>query len=634
MIASVVAVAFPSRPARLALNTALCAALAGAAFGASADTAVDIDQVVVTASRTAQTQDATLAAVTVIDRADIERLQPASLPDLLRGTPGASLANHGGAGKSTSLFLRGTESDHVLVLVDGIKLGSATSGGASLQDIPVEQIERVEIVRGPFSSLYGSEAIGGVVQIFTRRPQGAFAPNFSLSLGSNQTHRGSAGVAGKGERGWYSINAAHEDTDGINACRGKPSPGGAGCFTNSPDRDGYRNSSLTVQGGYRFSEQWDAEARVLRAQSNNLYDGSQNNQTDAVQQVAGAKLRYKPSDRVSVSLNAGRSADLSDNYKNGKYSSTFDTRRQLGSVQGDFSLGQNLLTAGFDWQRDEIESSTRYARDHRIARGAFGQWQRDFGAHALQASLRRDDDSQFGGETTGSVLWGWDFTESMRLTASYGTAFKAPTFNELYFPGYGNPELSPETSRSFELGLRGSFGGERRQVWSLNAYQTRIDDLIAYDASRGVPGNVDRARIRGLEAVLDTRLADWDLRASATWLDARNDSRNSYNDNYLPRRARRSARIDLDRRFELGAARAVSFGASVYAAGQRYDDLANARSLGGYALTDLRLGYAFDAAWSLQLSANNLFDRHYETAAFYNQPGRNYLLTLRYRPLR
>ncbi|MGH8080152.1 MAG: TonB-dependent vitamin B12 receptor [Lysobacter sp.] len=635
MIACVSSVSSRAPGVRGFARAHLCVALASAALGAhAAPAAVDLDQVVVTASRTAQTQDATLAAVTVIDRADIERLQPASLPDLLRGTPGASLTNNGGPGKSTSLFLRGTESDHVLVLVDGIKIGSATSGGASLQDIPVEQIERVEIVRGPFSSLYGSEAIGGVIQIFTRRPQGPFVPNFSVSLGSYRTHRASAGVAGKGESGWYSINAAHEDTDGINACRGKPSPGGAGCFTYSPDRDGYRNSSLTAQGGYRFNERWDGEARVLRVKSNNQYDGSQNNQAESVQQVVGAKLRYRPSDRFALSLNAGNSQDLSDAYKNGKYSSTFDTRRQLGSVQGDLGLGGGLLTLGFDWQRDEIESSTRYARDRRILRGAFGQWQRDFGAHALQASLRRDDDNQFGGETTGSVLWGWNFAESLRLTASYGTAFKAPTFNELYFPGYGNPELSPETSRSFEVGLRGSFGEQRKQSWTLNAYQTRIDDLIAYDASRGLPGNVDRARIRGLEAVLDTRLADWDLRASATWMDPRNDSRASYRDNYLPRRAHRSARLDLDRRFELGAANALSFGASVYAAGERYDDLANARRLSGYALTDLRLGYAFDAAWSLQFSANNVFDRRYETAAFYNQPGRNYLLSLRYRPNR
>ncbi|MGJ7901116.1 TonB-dependent vitamin B12 receptor [Lysobacter sp. 1R34A] len=621
------------RPARFPARSAFV--LAGCAFAASAPAApaIDLDQVVVTATRTAQTQDATLAAVTVIDRAQIERLQPGSLPELLRGTPGASFANNGGPGKATSLFLRGSESDHVLVLIDGVKTGSATSGGASLQDIPVEQIERVEIVRGPFSSLYGSEAIGGVIQIFTRRPQGAFVPSFSASIGSYATHRGSAGVAGKGERGWYSIHAAHEDTDGINACRGKPSPGGAGCFTNSPDRDGYRSDSLTLQGGYRFNEQWDAEARLLRAENHNQYDGSQNNEADGVQQVAGARLRYRPSDRFNLSASAGRSEDLSDTYKNGKYSSTFETRRQLGSVQGDIGIGSGLLTLGFDWQRDRIDSNTRYARGARILRGAFGQWQQSFGAHALQASLRRDDDSQFGGESTGSLLWGWNLSEALRLTASYGTAFKAPTFNELYYPGYGNAGLAPETSRSVEIGLRGTHGARRQHVWSLNAYESDIDELIAYDASTGLPGNVDRARIRGLEAAFDTRLADWDLRASATWLDPRNDSRGASRDKLLPRRARQSARIDADRRFAVGDG-AWSFGASIYAAGDRYDDLANTRRLAGYALADLRLGYAFNPAWNLQLAANNVFDRRYETAAFYNQPGRNYLLTLRYRPSR
>lgn len=615
-------------PAMTCVATTLAAATSMQAAQA-AEAATDLDQVVVTATRTARTQDETLAAVTVIDRAQIERLQPASLPDLLRGTPGASFSNNGGPGKSTSLFLRGTESDHVLVLVDGLKIGSATSGGASLQDLPIEQIERVEIVRGPFSSLYGSEALGGVIQIFTRRPQGTFAPYASASIGSEAMRRASAGVGGNGERGWYSINAAYEDTDGINACRGRPSPGGAGCFVYQPDRDGYRNRSLTAQGGYHLNDAWDGEARAFRAEGRNRYDGSQNNEADTVQQTAGAKLRYRPNARVTVTANVGHTADLSDNYFNGLFSSRFDTRRDLGSLQADLGIGGGLLTVGLDWQRDEIDSSTHYAQDRRINRGVFAQWQQDFGAQALQASARRDDDSQFGGETTGSVLWGWTLARGLRLTASYGTAFKAPTFNELYFPGFGNVALQPETSRSVELGLRKEFGDNRRHAVAINAYETRIDDLIAFDAALGLPNNIDRARIRGVEATADTLLMGWNLHGSATWLDPRNDGAGAHRRNDLPRRARRSGRIDADRRFG-----GFGLGASVYAADERYDDLANSRRLSGYALTDLRLSYAWDGAWTLQLAANNLFDRRYETAAFYNQPGRTYLLTLRYRPQR
>lgn len=609
---------------RRTLAVALLSSISAVAPAMADVAATDLDQVVVTATRTARTQEQTLAAVTVIDRAEIQRLQPASVPDLLAGRAGVSLANNGGVGKSTSVFLRGTESDHVLVLIDGIRIGSATSGGASLQDIPLEQIERIEIVRGPFSSLYGSEALGGVIQIFTRKPQGAFAPNASASIGSEDTQRFSAGIAGRSSDadagGWYAINAAHQDTDGINAYRGTRN------F--DPDRDGYRNTSLTVQGGWRFDPRWDADVRAFRAQGRNEYDGSANNQADTVQQVIGGRVRYAPGERMKFTLGLGTSADLSENFLNGVYSSTFDTRRRLGSLQADLGLGDGLLTLGYDWLGDEVHSNTDYARDRRINRGLFGQWQQEFGDQSLQLSARRDEDSQFGGKTTGSVLWGWDFTDALRLTASAGTAFKSPTFNELYYPGYGNPDLGPETSRSVELGLRGEHGwGD----WSVNAFDTKIDDMIAFDASLGDfggPNNIDRAHIQGVELVAGTTLDGWDLRSSLTWLDPRNDGDNPNRDNVLPRRARQSGRIDVDRRFDR-----FSMGASVSGAGERYDNLANTTRMGGYGLTDLRAGWAFDEAWSLQASVANVFDKRYETAALYNQPGRTWLLTLRYQPV-
>lgn len=584
--------------------------------------ASELDGVVVTATRTEQSQAGTLAAVTVIDRADIERLQPQSVADLLQGTPGLSMANNGGPGKATTLFLRGTEADHVLVLVDGVKIGSATLGQPSIQNIPVDQVERIEIVRGPFSSLYGSEALGGVIQIFTRRPHGAFEPSLSLGYGSNASFRGSAGLGGTVGEGWYAVEATHENTDGINACRGKPSPRGAGCFVDEPDRDGFRDSSVSLKGGYRFSEAWDADAQWLRSWGYNEYDGSMSNQSNVVQQVAGARVRWRPDRALTLTLSAGQSADLSDDFHNGSYASTFDTHRDLGSLQGDLALGGGLWSVGYDWQRDRVDGSTDYARDRRLNRGIFAQWQQTFGAHSFQASARHDDNEQFGGKTTGSLLWGWEFASALRLTASAGSAYKAPTFNELYYPGYGSPALRPESSRSYELGLRGTPAWGQ---WSLNAFQTRIRDLIAYDASIGLPGNVDRARIRGAEAVVSTTLADWTLRGTATWLDPRNESA-ANRDKLLPRRAGRSARIDADRSFG-----ALSVGASVYAADHRYDDLANSRRLGGYALTDLRLAYALDRAWQVQLSLRNALGKRYETAAFYNQPGRTAMLSISYR---
>jgi vitamin B12 transporter len=583
-----------------------------------------LDTVVVTGTRTEQTELSTLSALTVIDRADIERLQPLSLQDLLRGTPGLSIANNGGPGKNTSLFLRGSEAGHVLVLIDGVKIGSATAGVPAIQDIPVDQIERIEIVRGPFSSLYGSEAIGGVIQIFTRRAQGTFEPNFSIGAGSYGEVRGDVGVAGKGEQGWYSAQLAHENTDGINSCRGKPSPGGAGCFVDEPDRDGYRNTSLSLQGGYRFNQAWDADAHILRTDGYTEFDGSFTNQADTEQHVAGARLRFRPTDKLTLTLNAGQSADLSENFEDGVYSSTFNTHRDLGSLQGDLGIAGGLLTLGYDWQRDRVDSDTAYENNRRIDDAVFGQWQQTFGSQSLQASARHDDNSQFGGKTTGSLLWGWELSNALRLTASAGTAYKAPTFNDLYYPDFGNPDLRPENSRNYELGLRGTPGWGK---WSVNAFENQVDDLIAYDAALFAPGNVSRARIRGVEAVAATKLAQWDVAATATWLDPRNESDDANHGKVLARRARESARFDADRHFG-----ALSAGASVYVADKRYDDLGNTRELGGYALIDLRVAYVLSAAWKLQLSANNVADRRYETAAFYNQPGRNFLLTASWRP--
>ena len=613
-------------PCRAALAAALCCA-----FAAHADGATDLDKVVVTATRTAQTQDQTLAAVSVIDRADIERLQPASLTDLLRGTPSLQVASTGGPGQTASVFLRGTESDQVLVLVDGLKLGSATSGTAAIQDIPVDQIERIEIVRGPFSSLYGSEAVGGVIQIFTRHGQGGFTPNLSLGVGSYGHVAGSAGFSGGNADGWYALEASHDNTRGINACRVGALEAGAACFADQPDKDGFRDNSLSLRGGYRFDTQWDGDAQLFRSEGHNEYDGSTSDSADTVSQTMGGRLHYHPNSNVDLSVGLGQSADMSTDYLRNVYADRFDTRRTLGSLQADIGAGGGLYTVGFDWQRDRVTSSEPYDLTQRIDRGLLAQWQQSFGRQSLQASVRHDDNSQFGSKNTGSLMWGWDFTRSLRLTASVGTAFRAPTFNELYYPDYGYARLKPESSQNLEVGLRGTHGWGH---WSLSAFRNNVDNLIAYDATLidathpfGAPNNVDRARIRGVEGTLGTTVAGWALNATATWLDPRDHAHDGDYGNLLPRRARRTAQLDADRAWGR-----FSAGASWFVSADRYDDLANTHRLGGYAIANLRMAWALNRDWKLQLALNNAFDKDYETAWYYNQPGRNYMLTLRYRP--
>ncbi|HSM10389.1 MAG TPA: TonB-dependent vitamin B12 receptor [Lysobacter sp.] len=608
----------------LSFAVVACALAAPTVTAQTLDTTTDLDEIVVTATRTAASADAALAPVEVIDRAAIERSQARSLPDLLRGRAGISLSNQGGAGKLTTLFMRGSESDHVLVLIDGIRVGSATSGLVSFQDLPIDLIERIEIVRGPRSSLYGSEAIGGVIQIFTRRDARGLAPRMHVGAGSNGLREFGAGFGARGERGWFGADYSHRRTDGIDACKvATPSPW-AGCFISAPqpDRDGYHNTALSARGGIDFNPAWSLEAHALRAEGENDFDGDFVNRSETLQQVAGGTLRWRPSDALELHLTGGRNKDASDNFRDGVFNGDFATDRDSATLQADVALaGNQLLTLGVDWLRDRADSTTPYDKATRGNRAVFAQHQASVGAHALQASLRSDDNDQFGRHTTGAAAWGMDIAGDWRVTAGYGTAFKAPTFNELYYPFFGNPTLRPEESRSWEAGLR--YDGPRLD-WRLDGFHTEVDDLIAYDGSIFLPNNIERARMRGAEIGIDSQLLQWTLAASASWLDTRNRS-GIHAGNRLARRARNSARIELDRSFGDWA-----MGLTGVAEGARFDDVANSRRLPGYATLDLRAQVALAPAWSLQARVANVLDRDYETAAFFNQPGREWFLTLRY----
>ena len=615
-------------------HRSLAVALAVAATcPASAQQApTDLDQVVVTGTRTAVTAQQSLAAVEVIDRDEIERSQARSLPELLRGRAGINLVNQGGLGKISTLFLRGSESDHTLLLIDGVRAGSATSGLASLQDLPLELIERIEIVRGPRSSLYGSEAIGGVIQIFTRRGRDGVHPRLQLGAGSHGLRSAGAGVDLGGTRGWFGVDYTHQSSDGINACRGIGAPLFAGCGMDNPDpdRDGYENNALSLRAGVELGDALAFDAHALRAEGHNAYDadpawGLPDN-SDTTQQLVGGKLRYTPSTRFALQLVAGRNLDASDNYLGARFSDRFQSRRDSATLQSDVTVADgHVLTLGVDWLRDVGDITGPFASYavQRDNRAGFAQYQGSGGRHDWQLALRHDDNAQFGGHDTGSIAWGMDAGHDLRYTASIGSAFKAPTFNELYYPFFGNPDLRPETSRSIELGLAQARAGWH---WQLNVFQTTIDDLIVYDPTRFVANNIDRARLRGAELVAGTTLAGWELNAQASVLDPRNRSAGAF-DNVLPRRARRTARVDADR--NLGDWR---IGAGWIAEGARYDDVGNQLRLGGYATFELRAELALAPDWRLQAQLRNAFDRDYETAAYYNQPGREFGLTLRWSP--
>ena len=586
----------------------------------------------VTATRSVQPASQTLEAVTVITRADIERLQVTSVEQLLGASAGVSMVNNGGRGKNTSLFIRGAESDHLVVLIDGIKIGSATSGTSPFQMLPVDQIERIEIVRGPRSALYGSEAIGGVIQIFTRRASGdGFSPALSLSAGSHSSYKGSGSVGYAGQDFTANLSVSVEDSDGFNACTGAAF---AGCFVADPDPDddGYKNTSYAARAAYQANSWLRLEAQLMQVSDEVEYDsagagpffnapnGSENELT-----VYGGKVVIAPSDSTSLSVAAGRSSEDGDNLVDGAFESNFDTRRDTLNGQFDWQIdAAQQLTVGADYQNDQVTSNTAFSVTERDNKAGYVQYQYYGQKVEFVVGLRSDDNEQFGEKTTGNLGLGFLFDNGLRLSAGYGTAFKAPTFNELYWPFAGNVNLAPETSETIELSLSGT-------RWDVRLFDTRVDDLIVWDSTDttlgayGGPSNVSEASIQGAEFEVFGDVLGWQVRANVTLLDATDESAGGNGGNELARRPNQSARLDLDRSFGQ-----FSVGSSLSLEGQRYDDVANSRSVGGFATVDLRASFALNERWTLAGKVNNVLDKSYQLASHYPQDGVNFLVTVRY----
>ncbi len=584
---------------------------------------------VVTATRTAQTVDASLASVSVVTRDDIERLQATTLQDVLRRLPGVSVVNNGGRGKQTSIFMRGTESDHVLVLIDGVRVGSATSGTTAFQFLPVDSIERIEVVRGPRSALYGSEAIGGVMQIFTRQAENVFTPSFSTSAGSHDYRLVSGGFSGKSGDTWYALNGSHEETGGFNSCDSATS----GCFTKESDSDGYRNESGSFRLGHRFADAVDVEVNGLYSEGDTHFDGVFQNEGDFIQQMIGGKVTFFPMKNWEIKLSGGQSRDRSKNKKDGTETGFFNTQRDSFSWQNNVVLAEDhLLTLGYDYLDDKVDSTTSYAETSRTDEGLFAQYQGVFSGHDILIAIRKDDNEQFGNYTTGNIGWGYTFGNGLRVKASFGKAFKAPTFNELYFPFFGDPDLDAERSNTYEFGFSRT---EAWGDWTVSVYETNVKDLIAYDPAHITPtlpfggaNNISKARIRGLELSASTQFIGWDLNSALTLLDPENRESGSANKgNVLARRAEQSFNLDADH--GLGKGRV---GFTLFAEGRRFDDVANNRRLGGYATFDIRAEYPIHRNWLLQGKVANLFNKEYRLASGYNTDTTTAMLTIRYQP--
>lgn len=580
-----------------------------------------LPEIVVTATRSAQTIDETLASVSVISRDDIS--QATDLPTLLQAHAGVDIVRTGGSGQAATIFLRGTESDHTLILIDGVKISSTTLGISSLHHIPLAQIERIEIVRGARSALYGSEAIGGVIQIFTRKAKfGKPQINAQLGVGSDNHYQTSIHAGHRLASSWLSITANHEQTDGFDACQGSLS---AGCFTIEPDEDGYKNSGFHLNTGYQLDENNKVELTAMRTQGNVEFDAAfGGNEMDFVEQIISMDFDSVVNDNWVTKFKIANFTGEQESFGNGAaMSSIFNTGRYQFSWQNDIFIGDNhSFNFGYDFQDETVQSNTAYIETERDNQGIFTQYQTNFGAISAIASLRYDDNQQFGHHSTGHVNVGYAFSPNLRLMAAYGTAFKAPSFNELYYPFFGNPDLEPEEADSYELGLLGQGQGYQ---WAVNVYHTEIDKLIATNfdpiTESYFADNIDEAEITGMDANLKWQWRQWTLDTQLSWLKPEDKTTGLR----LARRAEKSAKIAATR--QLGNAQ---LGAEWIAQSHRFDDKANQFRLAGYGLLNLTASYQLQPNWIFNLKLNNVLDKNYELARQYNTESRSIFATAHY----
>ncbi|MCG9083300.1 TonB-dependent receptor domain-containing protein [Laribacter hongkongensis] len=604
----------------------------GSAFAAAP--ATEVAETVVTATRTPVQAASLTRDVSVITRDDIARAGPTSLPELLSREAGIEFASNGGDGRQSSLFIRGTNSNQSVVLIDGVRVVSATTGATALEQIPLEQIERIEIVRGPVSGLYGADAIGGVVQVFTRKGRGAPAPHLSLAAGNDGTWRVGAGIGGVVGDTSFAVDVTHRTTDGGFSATNRDN------FNYNPDEDGYRNTAYSVRVSHLLAEGHEVGFNAFQAFGRAQYDANQDltGQINDIQknrvQANSVYLKNQLTERWHSTLTLSQAVDRSENFtpRNpwGPDYGRFKTTQDTLTWQNDLALGAaGQLTAGYEHQKQKVSSTQEFTVSNRQNNAVFAGWNGEFGASLLDASLRHDNNSQFGGKTTGTLGYGYRVNEAVKLTANWGTAFRVPTFNDLYWPddgnGYvGNPNLKPESSRNAEVGaeLSGALGKLK-----LAAFENRVDDLInGYDCSGGFPctsSNVNKATIKGVSLTGSTVLAGTTLRGNVNWQDPRDD----ITDKRLTYRSEWYGTLDVSRPFDQ-----LTLGSTLRVAGSRYADSGNTKELGGYALVDLYADYALNPTTRLFARVNNAFDRDYTQLAGYNTAGREWLVGVNWQP--
>ncbi len=590
----------------LLLATAACSC----ALAAEDEPAYRLEpNLVVTPSRMAEPIDAALASVSVLTREDIERSAAEDLPELLRLLPGIDVVRTGGAGAQVSVFLRGGNSNHVLVLIDGVRAASSNTGGYAWEQLPLNQVERIEIVRGPRGSLYGSDSIGGVIHVFTRDDPEPYA---RVTGGTYGTREFEGGIGHLGADSVLSVNAGYRRVDGFSA----QNPDG---FAYDPDDDGFEARNLGIKGSLETGPgAWRLSLLAL------------DSETEFDQGVSEARQRFgslgfdgRVSDAWAYQLSLGFNDEKLESDL-GFYTTDFASRRTQFSWQNQYATGpRSALSFGLDAYRESGASRGTWDERRRNA-AAFAAWDFHAGRWRLQAAGRYDDNSRFGGEATGQAAAGYTLGGGWEVGASYGSAFRGPNLNEQYSPGFGglfagNPDLDPESSDTAELLLR--WRGDEASL-EASAYRSDVDDLIAFSGEAFQAINVDSARLEGVEIAGEWRPGRWTVAANLTLQSS--EDRSTGGD--LLRRPQRKGSVQVDYRFDDGS----WLGLEWFHSGDRSDF--GGVTLAAYDLLNLRAGWRFAPAWRAELRGENLADADYEPAFGFNAAGRSWFISLSWLP--
>ena len=622
----------PSSPA-----LAVMAALASlSAHAQSSPDGAMLTPVVVTSTRTAQPLTDALPATTVVTQEDIVNAQAPDVRTLLRNQAGVEFSTNGGMGSTTSLFMRGANSNQTLVLIDGVRVSSSSTGMAQLENMLPDQIDHIEVVRGNVSALYGSDAIGGVVQIFTKSGVGQQpAGTAQVEYGTDNTRRATAGYGGQVNGTSFNVTGSVFKTDGfssINAAqwnRDNPDAAAAG-FGPNPGRNPYENQSVSGQLRQQFTPDWDAGVAAYYTKGKTSYDATfltptDTFRTDGELYTVSAFVNGKVLPDWTTHFKLAQSEDRSQNLTDGVPDSLFVTRNQQFNWQNEYALApQHTLLFGIDYLHQELAASDNFGDNFSPTRNVFsvyGGYEGRFGPNQIQLNLRNDHYSDFGNQFSGRASYGYELTSALKLIASVSNAFRAPTFNELYYPGFGNPNLQPERAKSAEAGLQ--YKSDAAGLLRVTAFETRYDNLIVnvvQPSGLFLPVNANKAKVQGIETSWRATMWGTDLGASVTFQNPVDEQA----DQLLLRRARRYAAFDAAR--NVGSWR---FGAEWLLSSERLDS--GSRTLGGYGIVNLTARYNIDKQWFIAARVENLFDKQYQLAYPYNTQGLAGFVTLGWR---